>query len=97
MTTSGSVEANFEDPDPWSNHVPPDNLGGPDFGRLLQAFRLLQDRFSASCPPDGEVARLANEVAALADRFSPWEAQERHTAAEPATISPAGATHCCCR
>jgi hypothetical protein len=31
--------------DPWRNHPLPENLGGPEYGRLLEAFRLLQDRF----------------------------------------------------
>jgi acyl-coenzyme A thioesterase PaaI-like protein len=67
--------------DPWFNRPIPENLGGAEFGRFMQAFRLLQDRVSGACPPDEVVGALADEVAALADRFAPWQAEERQTAA----------------
>jgi len=69
------------DIDPWRNHPLPENLGGPEYGRLLEAFRLLQDRFSGACPPDDEVGVIADEIEALAERFRPWQAPERQTAA----------------
>jgi acyl-coenzyme A thioesterase PaaI-like protein len=79
--TSADVGTSDVDIDPWHNHPLPENLGGRQYGRLLEAFRLLQDRFSAACPPDGEVGAVADEIGALAERFLPWQAPERQTAA----------------
>jgi len=65
-------------PDPWKvRHFDPD-VGGPDFARLLTAFRELQDRFVAALPPLDEMIPMAARVEALAAEFAAWEGTEFH-------------------
>jgi hypothetical protein len=50
--------------------VPHLDGGGPDFGRMIEALRLAQERITAASPPDevvAETAGLMENLAAL-----PW-------------------------
>jgi acyl-coenzyme A thioesterase PaaI-like protein len=67
--------------DPWHVHSVNSRVGGPEFGRLLQAVRDLQDRFAGALPPADRVAELADRVASLAAELERWQKPERQSAA----------------
>ncbi|MEO7398545.1 MAG: hotdog domain-containing protein [Ilumatobacteraceae bacterium] len=65
-----------EMPDPWHmRHRDPD-IGGPDFGALVEAMRDLQDRFVAANPPLDQTRRITTALTSLAAELSEWEAPE---------------------
>jgi hypothetical protein len=67
-------------PDVWHTRRLPadDTLGGPDFGRLVAAMRLLQTRLNAASPPDDVVAATAERLEAIAADLAPYEVPEGH-------------------
>ena len=69
------------DPDPWHVRSVNTRAGGPEFGRLLQAMRDLQDRFVGLLPPEDRVPDLADRIQAIAEELDQWQAPERMSAA----------------
>jgi acyl-coenzyme A thioesterase PaaI-like protein len=64
--------------DPWTNHPISPDLGGPTFGPLLDAFRLLQDAFSAALLPPDEAVALTRDIHDLTERLAACRMPERH-------------------
>ena len=50
--------------------------GGPDFGRMIEALRLVQERITAASPPDEVVAETAGLLEKLAATLAPYEVDE---------------------
>jgi len=50
--------------------------GGPDFGRMIEALRLIQERITAASPPDAVVAETAGVLEKLAATLGPYEVDE---------------------
>jgi len=51
--------------------------GGPDFGRMIAALRLVQDRVAAANPPPSVVADVADRLDEVASLLEPHEVAER--------------------
>jgi acyl-coenzyme A thioesterase PaaI-like protein len=64
MTTSSSAHT-AGNPDPWLPSRSPD-AGGPDFGRLMEQVRHLQDAVAGAAPPPEVVAAAADQITAIA-------------------------------
>ena len=66
----------WPDVPPWHNRgeLAP---GGPDFGPLLSAIRLVQDRLAAATPPPEVVAELTEQLNALSAQLAPYDVPER--------------------
>jgi acyl-coenzyme A thioesterase PaaI-like protein len=62
--------------DPWQNHNADPTAGGPDFGRLVQAVRRLQDAVVQISAPDEAVRRAADGVDELAATLEKWQVSE---------------------
>lgn len=73
MTTEEAVTAHegggFNPPDPTLK-------GGPDYGRFIDALRILQDRARAALPPDAVVTELADQLEAVNKLLAPYEVSE---------------------
>ncbi|WP_108297448.1 hotdog domain-containing protein [Mycobacteroides abscessus] len=73
MTTEEAVTAHegggFNPPDPTLK-------GGPDYGRFIDALRILQDRARAALPPDAVVTELADQLEAMNKLLAPYEVSE---------------------
>ncbi|OHU28290.1 PaaI family thioesterase [Mycobacteroides chelonae] len=73
MTTEEAVTAHegggFNPPDPTLK-------GGPDYGRFIDALRILQDRARAALPPDEVITNLANQLEAMNELLDPYEVSE---------------------
>jgi len=52
--------------DPWSNHPIAHDLGGAEYGPLLEAFRRLQDAFSGALLPPDETVTMTQQLDQLA-------------------------------
>lgn len=50
--------------------------GGPDFGRLIDALRLVQDRVAVSSPPPLLVTGVADQLEKVAALLAPYEVEE---------------------
>lgn len=59
-------------PDPWHVHAMDPHIGGPEFGRLLEAMRRLQDRFVAALVPADEVDELIAQLDVVGARLATW-------------------------
>jgi acyl-coenzyme A thioesterase PaaI-like protein len=69
------------DPPPFDRTVlpfggPDSDVGGPDFGELLDAMRELQDRFIAASVPHDQTVRVAAEIRAIAAELAQYEVPE---------------------
>lgn len=53
-----------------------DGRGGLEFGPLLEAMRLLQDRFIGAAVPAGVQVRLTGEIKAIADELAGYQVAE---------------------
>jgi acyl-coenzyme A thioesterase PaaI-like protein len=69
------------DLDPWRNHPLRTDLGGPEFGGVLEAFRQLQDAFVAALPPEEQLPALKREIEDLTQRLQMWHMPERQAPA----------------
>jgi acyl-coenzyme A thioesterase PaaI-like protein len=56
--------------DPWHARPTDPNLGGDEFGPLLVAMRLLQDRFVSALVPGSETGELIEQMNAVATRLA---------------------------
>src|ERR1700682_3717242 len=56
-------------------------IGGPDFGRLLEGMRELQDRFVAASPPLGTTVRMGGGGVPSSGRHAQRPARTRQCAA----------------
>jgi acyl-coenzyme A thioesterase PaaI-like protein len=79
-----STEPTFQrrELDPWSNHPIASDLGGSEYGPLLEAFRRLQDAFSGALLPPDDMVVMTRRIDELAETF-----QSRHM---PERQAPAG-------
>ena len=50
--------------------------GGPDFARMIEALRLVQERITAASPPDEVVAETAGVLEKLAATLGPYDVDE---------------------
>ena len=50
--------------------------GGPDFDRMIEALRLVQERITAASPPDEVVAETSGLLEKLAATLGPYEVDE---------------------
>jgi acyl-coenzyme A thioesterase PaaI-like protein len=70
-----------QQPDVWSvRHVQP-GIGGPHYGRLLEAMRSLQDTFVHAGTPDDQVEALAEQLEELSDQFASFAVPPFHSPA----------------
>ncbi|MBV9795305.1 MAG: PaaI family thioesterase [Actinobacteria bacterium] len=53
-----------------------DEDGGPDFGRMIEALRLVQERITVASPPPEVVAEAADTLEKLAATLAPFEVDE---------------------
>ncbi len=69
-------------PDSWANEaestwgIPSSQDGGPDFARMIEALRLVQERITAASPPHDVVAETADALEKLAVTLAPFEVDE---------------------
>lgn len=63
--------------DPWLNHIPAADLGGPEFAKFLEAFRDFQDALAAADPPVRDWLELATTARQMSDRLRPWGKGEK--------------------
>jgi acyl-coenzyme A thioesterase PaaI-like protein len=69
-------------PDSWTagrvtqSGIPYTEDGGPDFGRMIEALRLVQERITASSPPHDVVTEAADTLEKLAATLAPFEVEE---------------------
>ena len=69
-------------PDSWTvgrvteSGLPYTEDGGPDFGRMIEALRLVQERIAAASPPHDVVAETADTLEKLAATLAPFEVEE---------------------
>jgi acyl-coenzyme A thioesterase PaaI-like protein len=56
--------------------IPVSADGGPDFGRLIEALRLVQERITTASPPPEVVAETADTLEKLAASLAPFEVDE---------------------
>ncbi len=69
---------------------------GPNFGRLVEAFRRLQDLAVSTHAPDDVVDEAIAKAEALGDLLEPYKVREGKSPAASTWTSP-GAEVCCCR
>ncbi|RDH74137.1 PaaI family thioesterase [Mycolicibacterium moriokaense] len=58
------------------NPPEPTTRGGPDYGRFVEAVRILQDHTRAADAPDDVVSKAADMVESVNDLLAPHEADE---------------------
>lgn len=69
-------------PDSWTTGrgiqpgIPYTDDGGPDFGRMIEALRLVQERITTASPPHEVVAETADTLEKLAAALAPFEVGE---------------------
>jgi acyl-coenzyme A thioesterase PaaI-like protein len=68
------------EPDTWWG-IPLSEDGGPDFGRMIEALRLVQERITTASPPHDVVAGAADALEKLAAELAPFEVDETHQVA----------------
>lgn len=56
--------------------IPLSEDGGPDFGRMIEALRLVQERITTASPPHDVVAGAADTLEKLAAELAPFEVDE---------------------
>jgi acyl-coenzyme A thioesterase PaaI-like protein len=56
--------------------IPVSADGGPDFGRMIEALRLVQERITTASPPPEVVAGTADTLEKLAASLAPFEVDE---------------------
>jgi acyl-coenzyme A thioesterase PaaI-like protein len=56
--------------------IPLSEDGGPDFGRMIEALRLVQERITTASPPHDVVAAAADTLEKLAAELAPFEVDE---------------------
>jgi acyl-coenzyme A thioesterase PaaI-like protein len=78
MTPEPADPSESEVTDPWSNHVPDPDLGGPEFAGFLECFRDLQDAVARSNPPVAVWAEMEEALRSFVDRLRPFNVEERH-------------------
>jgi acyl-coenzyme A thioesterase PaaI-like protein len=61
---------------PTQSGIPHLDGGGPDFGRMIEALRLAQERITAAAPPHEVVAETAGLLEKLAATLAPYEVGE---------------------
>ena len=59
---------------PWG--IPLSEGGGPDFGRTIEALRLVQERITTASPPPAVVTETADTLEKLAADLAPFEVDE---------------------
>jgi len=64
------------EPDPWQRRRVDPDAGGPEFGRLIAAFRRLQDVVVQIDGPGDAVGRAADDVEKLAASLGKWQVDE---------------------
>jgi acyl-coenzyme A thioesterase PaaI-like protein len=68
--------------DSWVNEpvptwgIPSSEDGGPDFARMIEALRLVQERITTASPPYDMVAETADTLEKLAATLAPFEVDE---------------------
>lgn len=68
--------------DSWVNEpvptwgIPSSEDGGPDFARMIEALRLVQERITTASPPHDMVAETADTLEKLAATLAPFEVDE---------------------
>jgi acyl-coenzyme A thioesterase PaaI-like protein len=69
-------------PDSWTvgrvtqSGIPYTEDGGPDFGRMIEALRLVQERITTASAPHDVVAESADTLEKLAATLAPFEVEE---------------------
>jgi acyl-coenzyme A thioesterase PaaI-like protein len=69
-------------PDSWTvgrvtqSGIPYTEDGGPDFGRMIEALRLVQERITTASAPHDVVAETADTLEKLAATLAPFEVEE---------------------
>ena len=69
-------------PDSWTvgrvtqSGIPYTEDGGPDFGRMIEALRLVQERITTASPPPDVVADTVGTLEKLAATLTPFEVEE---------------------
>ena len=56
--------------------IPSSEDGGPDFARMIEALRLVQERITTASPPHDMVAETADTLEKLAATLAPFEVDE---------------------
>ena len=56
--------------------IPLSEDGGPDFGRMIEALRLVQERITTASPPHDVVIEAAGTLEKLAAELAPFEVDE---------------------
>jgi acyl-coenzyme A thioesterase PaaI-like protein len=56
--------------------IPLSEDGGPDFGRMIEALRLVQERITTASPPPAVVTETADTLEKLAADLAPFEVDE---------------------
>jgi acyl-coenzyme A thioesterase PaaI-like protein len=81
--SAGQGERPYSAPrDSWANAPVPSwgissgEDGGADFGRMIEALRLVQERITAASPPHDVVAETADTLEKLAATLAPFEVDE---------------------
>src|SRR3954464_13596771 len=64
------------EPDPWQRRRVDPDAGGPEFGRLIAAFRRLQDVVVQIDMALDAVGRAADDVGKLAASLGKWQVDE---------------------
>src|SRR5690348_511235 len=63
--------------DPWQNRAPDPTACGPDFGRLVEAVRRLQDSVVQIAAPDDAVRCAAERIEEVATSLLAWQVDEQ--------------------
>jgi acyl-coenzyme A thioesterase PaaI-like protein len=81
--SAGPGEQPYSAPrDSWANEpgrswgIPSSEGGGPDFERMIEALRLVQERITTASPPHDVVAETADTLEKLAATLAPFEVDE---------------------
>jgi hypothetical protein len=77
MSTANSPEC-AELSAEWRFETPLEPAGGPDFGRMIQALRQLQESVAEARPPDDVVATVAASLEQLEAVLSPYRVDEEN-------------------
>jgi acyl-coenzyme A thioesterase PaaI-like protein len=63
---------------PWSIDVPDELSGGSEYGRFIEAVRLLQHRATAAAMPPDVMTGVTELLQEAAGRLAKWEVPESH-------------------
>ncbi len=73
---AASAAAGGHEGRPTQSGIPHLDGGGPDFARMIETLRLVQERITAASPPDKVVAETAGLLEKLAATLGPYEVGE---------------------